>query len=189
MSKISTIIKRKWACLRCSNLKLGSDVVIGKNVYFGLKSYMKKPLNIEIGKRSQLSDYCRIEPWSGSVRIGENVFIGPFVVIYGHGGVSIGNDSMIAMHCCIVSSNHTITPQGKGIRSQPNINKKTTIGRDVWLAAGVKVLGGVNIGDGAVVGAGSVVTKDIPSYAIAYGIPATVRGWRKKQELGATENG
>jgi maltose O-acetyltransferase len=38
----------------------------------------------------------------------------------------------------------------------------------------VTVLGGVTIGDGAVIGAGSVVSKDIPSGAIAVGVPARV---------------
>ena len=39
---------------------------------------------------------------------------------------------------------------------------------------GVAVLEGVHIGKGAVVGAGSVVTKDVPEYAVAVGVPARV---------------
>jgi phosphonate metabolism protein (transferase hexapeptide repeat family) len=48
------------------------------------------------------------------------------------------------------------------------------IGHDVWLGHGVLVMAGIKIGTGAVVGAGSVVTKDIPPYAIAVGVPAKV---------------
>ncbi|HEY7220208.1 MAG TPA: DapH/DapD/GlmU-related protein, partial [Candidatus Binatia bacterium] len=48
------------------------------------------------------------------------------------------------------------------------------IGEDVWIGAGCKVLDGVRIGKGAVIGAGSVVTKNIGSYAVAVGVPATV---------------
>jgi len=33
---------------------------------------------------------------------------------------------------------------------------------------------GVTIGKGAVIGAGSVVTKDIPDYCVAVGVPAKV---------------
>jgi len=45
---------------------------------------------------------------------------------------------------------------------------------DVWLGYGVIVLDGVRIGKGAVIGAGSVVNQDIPSGAIAVGVPARV---------------
>ena len=54
----------------------------------------------------------------------------------------------------------------------------TTIGHDVWLGHGVFVKGGVTIGTGAIVGAGAVVTKDIPPYAIAVGVPAQVKRFR-----------
>jgi acetyltransferase-like isoleucine patch superfamily enzyme len=42
----------------------------------------------------------------------------------------------------------------------------------------VTVLGGVTIGDGSVVGAGAVVTRDLPAYSIAHGVPARVTGSR-----------
>jgi len=45
---------------------------------------------------------------------------------------------------------------------------------DVWLGVGSTVLDGVTIGKGSVIGAGAVVTKDIPPYSIAVGVPAKV---------------
>ena len=58
----------------------------------------------------------------------------------------------------------------------------THIGNDVFIGANVTVLDGVTIGDGAVIGAGAVVTKDIPPYAIAVGVPATVKKYRFDDE-------
>lgn len=46
------------------------------------------------------------------------------------------------------------------------------IGNDVWIGYGTIILSGVTIGDGAIVGAHSLVTKDIPPYTIAGGVPA-----------------
>jgi acetyltransferase-like isoleucine patch superfamily enzyme len=115
-----------------------------------------------------------LHPWGGSIRLGCNVFLGPYVVVYGHGGVEIGDQALIAMHCRIVSSNHAIPPPGVDIRTRPSEMLPTKIGRDVWLGAGVTVLGGVVIGDGCVVGAGAVVTRDLPSHTIAWGNPARV---------------
>ena len=54
----------------------------------------------------------------------------------------------------------------------------TKIGNDVFIGVNVTVLDGVTIGDGAVIGAGAVVTKDIPPYAVAVGVPAEVRKYR-----------
>ncbi|MCX6954207.1 MAG: acyltransferase [Verrucomicrobia bacterium] len=106
--------------------------------------------------------------------IGHNVFVGPYAVIYGHGGVEIGDDTLISMHCRILSSNHALPPPSVAIRTQPDTRLPTKIGRDVWLGAGVTVLGGVTIGDCCIVGAGAVVTADLPPNSIAVGVPAKV---------------
>jgi acetyltransferase-like isoleucine patch superfamily enzyme len=54
----------------------------------------------------------------------------------------------------------------------------TNIGNDVWIGHGAFIGPGVSIGDGAVVGAYAVVTKDIPPYAVAAGVPAVVKKMR-----------
>ena len=53
------------------------------------------------------------------------------------------------------------------------------IGQDVWLGSSVIVLRGVTVHDGAVVGPVAVVTKNIPSYSIAGGVPTKVIGKRE----------
>lgn len=174
MSLFRTLINagRRW-CLSRPNVVLGRGTNIGAGV-------VAKPGagGIAIGNECSLETGVVLETYGGLIDLGPRVFLGPYTVIYGHGGVSIGEDTLIAMHCRILSSNHTVPPLGTTIRSQPDIFLPTKIGRDVWLGAGVTVLGGVTIGDGCVVGAGAVVTKDLPAGTIATGIPAAVTGRR-----------
>lgn len=61
-------------------------------------------------------------------------------------------------------------------------SKKTVIGNDVWVGKNASIMAGVKIGDGAVIGAGAVVTKDVPPYAIAGGVPAKVIKYRFSEE-------
>jgi serine O-acetyltransferase len=49
-----------------------------------------------------------------------------------------------------------------------------TVGNGVVLGTNAIVLGAITIGDHAIVGAASVVTHDVPSHAIAVGVPARV---------------
>lgn len=67
-------------------------------------------------------------------------------------------------------------------KSQFTETKHTTIGNDVYIGANVFILDGVVIGDGAVVGAGAVVTRDVPPYAVAVGVPARVVKYRFDSE-------
>ncbi|QXD31740.1 hypothetical protein [Candidatus Pelagisphaera phototrophica] len=57
------------------------------------------------------------------------------------------------------------------------------IGHDVWIGHGVVVTAGCSIGTGACIGAGAVVTKDIPPYAIAVGVPAKVIKFRFEKDV------
>jgi chloramphenicol O-acetyltransferase type B len=58
-----------------------------------------------------------------------------------------------------------------------------SIGSDVWLGRDSLILAGVSVGHGAVVGARALVTKDVPPYAIAGGVPARIIGRRFSDEI------
>ena len=55
------------------------------------------------------------------------------------------------------------------------------IGDDVWIGANVVIVPDVTIGAHAIVAAGAVVTRDIPEYAVAAGVPARVIGDRREK--------
>jgi phosphonate metabolism protein (transferase hexapeptide repeat family) len=49
-----------------------------------------------------------------------------------------------------------------------------TVGHDTWFGHGSIVMPGVTVGSGAIIGSGAVVTRDVPAFAIAVGVPARV---------------
>jgi acetyltransferase-like isoleucine patch superfamily enzyme len=169
---------RRWK-LSCCGLQLDRSCFVDRMVSLGPRGQVIPPGAITVGPECELGLCIELNPWGGRIHIGRHVFLGPHVVIYGQGGIEIGDHSLIASHCCIFSSNHTVPARDRIIRNEPDILLPTKIGRDVWLGAGVKVMGGVTIGDGCVVGAGAVVTEDLPPYSIAVGVPAKVVKQRK----------
>ena len=67
-----------------------------------------------------------------------------------------------------------------GVRPRIIDPKRSVIGNDVWLGENVIITSGADIGNGVIVGAGAVITKDIPDYAVAVGVPAKVIRYRYK---------
>jgi acetyltransferase-like isoleucine patch superfamily enzyme len=82
--------------------------------------------------------------------------------------VTIGKNVRVGPYSLIMDSDfHDITDTRKEGKIEPVV-----IGDDVWIASKVTVLKGVTIGKGSMIAAGSVVTRDIPEYTLAAGVPA-----------------
>ena len=180
---LNQIYKLKLAWRRClagrKGVELSRDVRLGPGVDFNLGGGYRNTLKpagskgqIRIGEQGWIEKGTVLWAFDGAIRTGTNVFLGPYVTIYGHGGVDIGDQTLVSMHTTILSSNHTVPERGKEIRAQPDILLPTKIGRDCWIGANAVILGGVTIGDGCVVGAGAVVSGDLPAYSVAMGVPA-----------------
>jgi len=95
-------------------------------------------------------------------------------MIYGNGGLKIGNNVRIATHTIIIPADHSFEDLSIPIMLQAEKRKGIIIDDDVWIGASVKILDGVKIGRGCVIGAGSVVNHSIPDYSVAVGVPAKV---------------
>lgn len=103
----------------------------------------------------------------------EYSFVGKNSIIYP--GVHIGRYTMLAHNVQIIGGDHNYNIPGVPTTfSGRSKLLKTNIGRDVWLGANVIVITGIQIGDGTIVAAGSIVTKNLPPFVIAAGIPAQV---------------
>lgn len=83
-------------------------------------------------------------------------------------GVVIGEFVKIGKNC-IVHQGVTL-----GARGEEHENTNPIIGNEVEIATGAKILGRVYLGDYARIGANAVVLKDVPTGAVAVGIPARI---------------
>jgi len=80
---------------------------------------------------------------------------------------------------------YRLTNKLKGTIRKHQDEEIIKVGSDVWIGQGVAIARkpGLTIGDGAVIGAGAVVTKSVPPYAIAAGVPAKIIGYRFPEEM------
>lgn len=118
------------------------------------------------------------------VTIGDRCLIGRGSTIVGHDSITIGDDVWTGHGIHITDMNHGYEDPFEPISRQHQPEAPVAIGSGSWLGHNVVVLPGVRIGCHVAVGAGSVVTRDIPDFSVAVGVPAKVirrfdeeRGW------------
>ena len=114
--------------------------------------------------------------------IGQNVSIGPNVTIGNnvkiqnnvsiYDGVTLEDDVFCGPS--LVFTN-VINPRSHWPRKDEY--KKTLVKKGASLGANSTILCGSTIGQYAFIGASALVNKDIPDYALYYGVPAKIQGW------------
>jgi carbonic anhydrase/acetyltransferase-like protein (isoleucine patch superfamily) len=155
-------------------IRLAKDVSILEGAMLNYRSGRGKDINLSIGAGTKIMPGARLIPQQGFIQIGSNCTIQYGCVLYGVGGLQIGNDTRIAAHTVITPMNHVHSEPDTPIWQQGETALGIRIGNDVWIGNGVRILDGVEIGDGCVIGAGSVVTRSLPPYSVAIGSPARV---------------
>ena len=153
----SIIMWKPYTLLGTQNIYIGNNVVIESGVQ--LATYCTKDYKPEI----HISDNTLIRRNShitaiNKIRIGENVLTGTNVLISDN---AHGESSKQDMN---------IQPTSRKLVSKGEV----VIEDNVWIGNNVCILGGVKIGIGSIIGANAVVTKDIPPYSIAAGVPAKI---------------
>ncbi len=159
-----------------------SNISIGTPEFISHKSIIEPDSNkrIIVGKNTKIYEGVILKSYGGDIVIGDNCSINPYTIIYGHGGLTIGNYVLIAGHCMIIPNNHIYKDISRPIALQGNISKGIVIEDNVWIGHGCSILDGVRIREGAVVAAGSVVNKDIGENEIYGGVPAKFMSKRNK---------
>jgi acetyltransferase-like isoleucine patch superfamily enzyme len=164
----------RWQVPR--RIRLGRRVMVGEGCFLDAHSLTG---HIVLGDDVWLSRGCMVIAHDhAQVHIRDRAYVGHRCLLYGHGGIDIGRDALLANDVQLICGNHTFARRDAPIRAQPTEERPIVIEDDVWLGASAIVLGGVTIGRGSVVGAGAVVTHELPPYSIARGVPARIVGER-----------
>ena len=160
--------------------------------------------HVEIGEGCRISPEARINPRQGRIVIGPGCTIAAGAIVQGNvelgancsvqtgsiligygtrenpeGRIKFGDNVRVAPFVQMIAGNHVIADTERPICQQGLEAKPITIGDDVWVAGRAIVTAGVTVGRGAVLAAGAVVTRDVPAWAIAGGVPAKVIRSRK----------
>lgn len=147
---------RFWGYLRASarGVAITDIAAISPNARFGRR--------VKLGKVQIASD----------VSIGDGTYINGGIIASGR----IGRFCSVATNVLIgpFDHNYRLPVMSSTLMDQGIAKAAPVIGDDVWIGANVVILRGVTIGNGAVIGAGSVVTRNVPPYTIAAGVPCKV---------------
>ena len=90
--------------------------------------------------------------------------------------ITIGRDVWVTAGCQLLCHQRDLSyyKKGKPVMDCPLKYAPIVIKDGAHIGIGSIIMPGVTIGRGAVIGAGAVVTKDVPDYSLAVGVPAQV---------------
>ena len=162
-------------------LSFAENIHLGRNVYLDRNVYLHAcPPGISIGDDSFVMHGSILHvfnfrdlPHSG-ITLGKRCFVGERTIIRGQGGVTIGDDVLIAPGVQILAVNHVYSSTRVPVMDQGIDARGVVIESGAWLGAGSVITDDVRIGRNAVVGAGAVVTRDVPPGSVVVGVPARV---------------
>lgn len=148
---------------------LKSRIYIGKNVKF-------------VGGSIALADGVVVRPYAQLWNSGQK-----FVVGYGseigercrisiRNSLVIGEKVLLSPNVYVTDCDHAYEEVGIPVMDQGAVRKdnRVVIGDHAYIGINTVIVGNITIGKGSIIGANSVVTRSIPDYSVAVGIPAKV---------------
>ena len=171
---LDTVMRRVVLGAICK--RVGEGLRVGTNVVF------LHPETLEIGDFVFIGSQAMIQGrFDGTCRIGNHVWIGP-QAYFDARCLEIQDYVGWGPGAKVLGSSHTGEPIGEPVIRTDLVISPVVIGYGADVGMNASLLPGVTIGAHAIVGAGAVVTKDVPEYAIAAGVPARVLRDRRESE-------
>jgi maltose O-acetyltransferase len=147
--------------------------------------YCHSPAHLARIAREHHLSAVRIKAWqlSGTFEMGEapwfNAGVSVIVGRWGNVAAKLGDRVGIADGTIFIAASEPAycrLSDIEGFSERHTKYEPIIVGNDSWIGANVTIMPGVKIGQFCVIGAGAVVTKDVPDYSIAAGVPARVIG-------------
>jgi acetyltransferase-like isoleucine patch superfamily enzyme len=140
---------------------------------------------IVVGPRTYVAHYAVLHTAKadGSIEMGADCSVHPFCVLFGHGGLRIGNKVRIGPHVTTLAASHIYDDPHIPIMKQGSTRIGIVIGDDVLIGAGSIIRDGAVIGNGCVIEPGTVVTGEVPPLAIVSGNPCRITGSRSQRAI------
>lgn len=160
---------------------IANSLLFIKRAWRRFRMWLILPAFRRCGKR------CNIDPDAfysfSNIEIGDDVSIGRgAVLLAGKSRIIIGNKVMFGPNVTLVGGGHNTSVVGRYMydvhEKRPDDDRGVIVEDDVWVGTGAIILRGVRLRRGCVVAAGALVTKEVPPYAIAGGMPAKVLSYR-----------
>lgn len=157
-------------------IKSGSSLILEDGVHINALSEHGITLgrNVTIAKFAIIVCTGVVANKGVGINIGDYSAVGAQSFLGGQGGITLGNNVIMGPGVRIFTENHNYSDLSVPIRLQGETRSSVVIEDGCWIGSGVTILAGVIIGAGSLIAAGSVVTKNIPGYSVAAGIPAKV---------------
>lgn len=148
---------------------------IGNNVTFFPNCFIQgsSPLTIEDHVAFYPGAYLSTGNKEQSfIRIAHHSHFAPNVVLYGHGGLTIGPYCNIASHVVLATVGHDHQITNQPMATAPTVNGPITLEEDIWIGANATITANITIAKGCVIGANAVLTHSTAPRGIYLGIPA-----------------
>jgi acetyltransferase-like isoleucine patch superfamily enzyme len=146
----------------------------GHGVRVGLGVLVLHPGTFEIGDAVFLGNQTYLQGrHDGHCVIGAHTWIGP-QSYFDCRDMELGEHVGWGPGAKVLGSEHTGDPADVPIIQTDLVIRPVRVGKWADIGTNAVLLPGVTVGEGAMIGAGAVVTRDVPPYAVAAGVPAKV---------------
>jgi len=126
--------------------------------------------SLVINADCHVNHFAWLRAWGAGIRMGQSCTLNHYSML--QGPITLGDGVRIGAHSLFIATEHRFASRDVPIHQQGVHGKGITVGDDVYVGSNVTVLDGVTIGKGTILAAGAVVTRDLPEYVIAAGVPA-----------------